>query len=1346
MPSRATRSTPTKLYMVAEVNQPSVRFSSSGVIFDDAMLLAGVAQVELHSPGVRFSLQQAFTGCLQDVRSSAIQDGVLDLAELLDGAALSPTPGCARTRVCDEVTCENEGVCVDMWTHAHCQCIAGYTGDDCSFQTSATFTNRSLLHFPEMSRDAAALSTDAGRSKDAQRSRDAALIRDEERKRDAALWSDVIDEVTVSVTLASPERPGSLLYTLGSDSQLAVYMVNASVHVIVLTLAGEVRVNLTDYQLTNGWYTLHVKALMDHIIVKVEDASGSVMAQGVAITPRPLAVGYPLFLGVVHPAATADMWRLRLPATAGFSGCARNLTVNRRPVNLASARGYLGDRVDPPAAGRGCSADRNCDRNACGGGAACEGTWAGPRCLCPPHLTGETCDKARAFTLSGDDSYVYVAVDTTVAAFGDRGSLEFRTRDVEAPLLVLEAYGGSGNLEYSMNVQIVDSGLLVSTYKAGTLQSSLDLLPSLVSDGAWHTLAWTFSDTGVTIVVDGNHTASFGHALRVYIGARGPIVKLHVGADPLALGHYSGFMHGCIRNVTLDGRMLLLGAALPGDGIQIDMSNAVSGAGDGCTGRPACASNPCPANAACRDVWNAHACDCRPGWQGDGCYVSVDDCADHACATGATCVDSHRGYTCACPEGFTGPRCDDVAAACDSAPCWPDSTIACVSVFPGDFDCFCRPGFAGKTCGDDVDDCASAPCRNNGTCVDDVGGYSCVCPREYVGQSCERYSACSSDPCLNEGECSDAEATFTCRCVSGFGGARCEDYDWCLNASCSNGATCRPDARNYSCECAAGYTGALCERVDRCASAPCQNNGTCVADDERGFTCVCADHHQGALCEEAVDRCESSPCLNGGSCWSDGGAAAAFACECTPGWEGTFCETDIAECESSPCLNNGTCIDSATAGDFFPGYSCACAEGYSGATCAEETDECAGAPCKNNGTCLDLVAAYSCECVAGFSGVNCEMDIRGCSSSPCVNNGTCETGDGGEQGGYACRCAVGFTGALCGTNIDDCADHRCANGRCVDGVATYTCACEPGFGGALCDEVMDACYSAPCANNGTCSYVGLCSCHHVVARCGWHDETCQLARCVRAPGCKTHSRSYNCDCAGTGYAGALCERDVDECSDGAACVRGVCVNAPGSYACDCAGTGYAGALCERDVDECMEEAEPCGPRAACVNAPGSYTCVCPPFVASPCRNGGGCAVAAATKEIACNCTGTGYAGRWCSDDVDECQGALHACHGAATCVNHPGNYSCVCSEEYTGTLCDTSIGGEAAPLSARALAILLPFLVILLCLAAVVIWSVWYVRRSRKMKGKYRPSVAEESHGVPIPMTTVPQSNEERLV
>jgi hypothetical protein len=45
-------------------------------------------------------------------------------------------------------------------------------------------------------------------------------------------------------------------------------------------------------------------------------------------------------------------------------------------------------------------------------------------------------------------------------------------------------------------------------------------------------------------------------------------------------------------------------------------------------------------------------------------------------------------------------------------------------------------GYMGKNCSINIDDCkddGTLKCQNNGTCIDQVGRYSCDCPEPYMG-------------------------------------------------------------------------------------------------------------------------------------------------------------------------------------------------------------------------------------------------------------------------------------------------------------------------------------------------------------------------------------------------------------------------------------------------------------------------------------------------------------------------------------------------------------------------------------------------------------------------------------
>lgn len=66
------------------------------------------------------------------------------------------------------------------------------------------------------------------------------------------------------------------------------------------------------------------------------------------------------------------------------------------------------------------------------------------------------------------------------------------------------------------------------------------------------------------------------------------------------------------------------------------------------------------------------------------------------------------------------------------------------------------------------------PCVNNATCVDLVGGYSCICGPGWNGTNCEmNIQECSSDPCQNNATCIGAIGSYQCVCPPGWTGSTC---------------------------------------------------------------------------------------------------------------------------------------------------------------------------------------------------------------------------------------------------------------------------------------------------------------------------------------------------------------------------------------------------------------------------------------------------------------------------------------------------------------------------------------------------------------------------------------------
>ena len=63
---------------------------------------------------------------------------------------------------------------------------------------------------------------------------------------------------------------------------------------------------------------------------------------------------------------------------------------------------------------------------------------------------------------------------------------------------------------------------------------------------------------------------------------------------------------------------------------------------------------------------------------------------------------------------------------------YPSQTCDPLQDLFNDYNCTCVSGFVGLHCETELDECLPGPCENNGTCIDQVDGYSCICGAEFT--------------------------------------------------------------------------------------------------------------------------------------------------------------------------------------------------------------------------------------------------------------------------------------------------------------------------------------------------------------------------------------------------------------------------------------------------------------------------------------------------------------------------------------------------------------------------------------------------------------------------------------
>ncbi|XP_004677414.1 PREDICTED: protein crumbs homolog 2 [Condylura cristata] len=632
----------------------------------------------------------AFAGCLQDVRV----DGHLLLPGDFGGNVLL---GCERREQCQSLPCAHGGACKDLWTHFQCDCPRPYLGPTCADELpAATFgwggapsaASFQLHHLPG-------------------------------------------PNLTLSFFLRTREAAGLLLQLTNESAALLT----------VFLSEGQVRAE------AQGSPPLVLPGRWDdglrHLVT-------------LSFLPDQLqGLGRQVHVGGRLPPADAQPWG------GPFRGCLQDLRFSG--LHLPFFPPPLGNSSQPSGLDSwqswnltaGCVSEDMCSPDPCLNGGTCLVTWNDFHCTCPANFTGPTC--AQQLWCPGQpclppatceevpDGFVCVAEATfhegPPAEFSGHNmssgrsmsglSIAFRTRDTEAGLL--RATAGP----HAAVWLAVRHGSLAAGVRSGHgLPGAVLPAPGpRVADGAWHRvrLAMERPAAGGSRWLLWLDSAATPVALRGQAGdldfLRGP------GAARVLLAEN---FTGCLGRVALGGLPLPLARPRPGAPAgNAEHFSAWPGPAAtrlGCRGSPVCAPSPCLHGGACRDLFDAFACACGPGWEGPRCEARADPCRSAPCARGRCHGLPDGRFECRCPPGFAGARC--------RSPVLPEEcsrNLTCLGGSPCEggspaANCTCPEGSAGQRC---PVPCEANPCLNGGTCRAARGVSECICSARFSGQFCE---------------------------------------------------------------------------------------------------------------------------------------------------------------------------------------------------------------------------------------------------------------------------------------------------------------------------------------------------------------------------------------------------------------------------------------------------------------------------------------------------------------------------------------------------------------------------------------------------------------------------------
>ncbi|XP_075435479.1 protein crumbs homolog 2 isoform X2 [Ascaphus truei] len=424
---------------------------------------------------------------------------------------------------------------------------------------------------------------------------------------------------------------------------------------------------------------------------------------------------------------------------------------------------------------------------------------------------------------------------------------------------------------------------------------------------------------------------------------------------------------------------------------------------------------------------------------------------------------------------------------CHLGPCRNDGSC---TVTWNDFTCSCPANFTGRTCEEPVW-CEHRPCAAETTCRNVPGGYVCLANATFQGQSSvvfapnisahRELTSVSLDFRARDREAvllqasnevdslfiaiQDSFLLVTLRSGNGVEGIRFDSTMEVSDASWHRVVIAMEDPSEVS----SRWT----VQLDNLINMTLQGNAGSLSFLRETVPIILAENYTGCIGQVSI-----------------GGIYLPFTDHTFPQQEQFIRSSSGAldlgcrgadVCSKNPCLHGGECED------LFNSLRCVCSAGWEGTHCQLNVNECKSSPCRH-GSCTDLDADYRCSCFPGYNGRNCDINVDDCQHHQCLNGGSCVDG----LVSYTCTCTASYTGPHCQWPFppEQCdKNFTCLNsGRCSSGIWGANCSCSPGFTGRRCETNINECQSDPCLNGGTCQdsvnkYKCICNSSFSGVRC-----------------------------------------------------------------------------------------------------------------------------------------------------------------------------------------------------------------------------------------------------------------------